>query len=287
MAACPEHLSLVPPLPDDFDAPVRVDVLGVPVSAGTMDDALDEVSRWVVDGDPSYGIFRDVHGVMESQRRPEVLDAHLKAGLVACDGTPLVWASRWAGVKSAQRVYGPDFVLAMCARAEDKGWKSFFYGGKPGVAEKLGARLQGDYPNLQVVGAYSPPFRALTPDEDAAVVEMIDASGADLVWVGLSTPKQELWMADHVGRLQAPALLGVGAAVDFLTGEVRQAPRWIHNTGLEWAFRMAMEPRRLGRRYLKNNPAFVRAILSNRPHILPNQPREILPASPRATTEGS
>ena len=282
MAAASEHLSLVPPLDTDDDArPPRVSVLGVPMSAGTMDDALDEVTRWVTDGDPSFAIFRDVHGVMESQRRREVLDAHLRAGLVACDGTPLVWASRWAGVKNAQRVYGPDFVLAMCARAEDEGLKSFFYGGKPGVAEKLGFGLREKFPNLQIAGAYSPPFRPLTPAEDADVVAMIDASGADLVWVGLSTPKQELWMADHVGRLQAPALLGVGAAFDFLTGEVRQAPRWIHRTGLEWAFRMAMEPRRLGRRYLKNNPAFIRAILSSPPRLLP-------PAPPGAhVTEGS
>jgi N-acetylglucosaminyldiphosphoundecaprenol N-acetyl-beta-D-mannosaminyltransferase len=281
MAAASEHLSLVPPLPPaPAVRPPRVDVLGVPMSAGTMNDALDEVTRWVTDGDPAYGIFRDVHGVMEARRRRDVLDAHLGAGLVACDGTPLVWASRWAGVKTAERVYGPDFVLAMCARAEDKGLKSFFYGGKPGVAERLGRRLQQEFPGLLVAGSHSPPFRPLTSTEDAAVVEMIDASGADLVWVGLSTPKQELWMADHVGRLRAPALLGVGAAFDFLTGEVRQAPRWIHRTGLEWMFRMAMEPGRLGRRYLKNNPAFVRAILANPPRVIP-------PAHPSAITEGS
>jgi N-acetylglucosaminyldiphosphoundecaprenol N-acetyl-beta-D-mannosaminyltransferase len=280
MASASEHLSLVPPLEPSSDTrPVRVDVLGVPMSAGTMNDALNEVTRWVTEGDPSFGIFRDVHGIMESQRRPEVLDAHLRAGLVACDGTPLVWASRWAGVKTAERVYGPDFVLAMCGRAEAMGLKSFFYGGKPGVAEQLAFRLREQFPKLLVAGAYSPPFRPLTTDEDADVVEMIDKSGADLVWVGMSTPKQELWMADHVGRLRAPALLGVGAAFDFLTGEVRQAPRWIHRTGLEWAFRMAMEPGRLGRRYLKNNPAFIRAIVANPPRLLP-------PALPSATTEG-
>lgn len=247
-----------------------------------MSDALDEVSRWVKESDPSFAIFRDVHGVMESQRRPEVLAAHLRAGLVACDGTPLVWASRWAGVKGAERVYGPDFMLALCARAEANGWKSFFYGGKPGVAEQLALRLRTQFPDLQTVGEYSPPFRPLTPTEDAAVVDMIKDSGADLVWVGLSTPKQELWMADHVGRVGAAALLGVGAAFDFLTGEVRQAPRWIHRTGLEWVFRMAMEPSRLGRRYLRNNPAFVRAIISNPPRLLTE------PLSRRATptTEG-
>jgi len=273
MAAVPEHLSLVPSLRDEPDAMPRVDVLGVPMHAGTMDEAVAEVTRWVTDRDPSFGIFRDVHGIMASQRDRDVLDAHLRAGLVACDGTPLVWACRWAGVKSAQRVYGPDFVLAMCARAAETGMKSFFYGGKAGVAEQLGSTLQQRFPNFLVAGSYSPPFRAMTPDEDAEVVRMIDDSGADLVWVGLSTPKQELWMNAHVGRLQAPALLGVGAAFDFLTGEVRQAPRWLHRSGLEWVFRMAMEPRRLGRRYLENNPAFVRAILAHPPRMLPPVPR--------------
>ena len=257
-------------------------MLGVPLSAGHDGDAVDEVTRWVTEREPGYAIFRDVHGIMESQRNPDVLAAHLRARLIACDGTPLVWASRWAGVRSAERVYGPDFMLEMCARAEVEGWKSFFYGGKPGVAEKLAGQLRERFPELQTVGSYSPPFRPLTPDEDGDVIKMIDDSGADLVWVGLSTPKQELWMADHVGRLQAPALLGVGAAFDFLTGEVRQAPRWIHRTGLEWVFRMAMEPRRLGRRYLKNNPAFLRAIISNPPRLI-----EAIPPLPVNTTEES
>ena len=265
----------------------RVDVLGVPLSAGTMSNALDEVSRWVVDREPAFAIFRDVHGIMESQRRPEVLEAHRRAGLVACDGMPMVWASRWAGVRNAERVYGPDFMLALCARAEAEGWKSFFYGGKVGVAERLSIRLRGQFPGLCVVGEYSPPFRPLTSVEDAAVVEMIDDSGADLVWIGLSTPKQELWMAEHVGRLRAPALLGVGAAFDFLAGEVRQAPRWIRRSGFEWVFRAAMEPRRLGRRYLRNNPAFVRAVVRTPPRMLHDAPLPAPLSSPQSTGNGA
>jgi N-acetylglucosaminyldiphosphoundecaprenol N-acetyl-beta-D-mannosaminyltransferase len=246
----------------------RVDVLGVPLSAGTMANALDEVSRWVIDRTPAFAIFRDVHGIMESQRSPEVLEAHQRAGLVACDGMPMVWASHWAGVRGAERVCGPDFMLAMCARAEANGWKSFLYGGKPGIADRLAVHLRQRFPDLGIVGEYSPPFGRLTPTEGAEAERMIDDSGADLVWVGLSTPKQELWMTDHVGRLRAPALLGVGAAFDFFAEEVRRAPPWIRRTGFEWTFRALMEPRRLGRRYLRDNPAFVRAIIRRPPKVL-------------------
>jgi N-acetylglucosaminyldiphosphoundecaprenol N-acetyl-beta-D-mannosaminyltransferase len=264
----------------------RVDVLGVRLNAGTMNAALDAVSQWVNDEAPGYAIFRDVHGVMVAQRQPEVLEAHARAALVACDGMPLVWASRWAGAQNAERVYGPEFMLALCARAETEGWKSFFYGGNPGVGELLSTRLRERFPRLQCVGEYSPPFRPLTADEDAAAVKMINDSGADLVWVGLSTPKQELWMADHLGRLDAPALLGVGAAFDFLTGEVRQAPRWIRRTGFEWLFRLAMEPRRLARRYLRNNPAFVRGILSNPPRLLTDEPQRVPSPTEGNTSHG-
>ncbi len=250
----------------------RVDVLGVPVDAGTMTDALDRVSGWITSREPGFGIFRDVHGIMQAQRRSDVLEAHQRARLVACDGIPLVWASKWAGVKNAERVCGHDFMLQFCARAETEGWKSFFYGGNAGVAERVADSLRAQFPALEVAGTYSPPFRPLTPDEDSAVIDLIDGSGADIVWVGLSTPKQELWMQDHVGRLEAPALLGVGAAFDFLVGDVRRAPAWLHKTGFEWVHRVASEPRRLGSRYLRNNPAFVRAIVGNPPRLIEHAP---------------
>jgi N-acetylglucosaminyldiphosphoundecaprenol N-acetyl-beta-D-mannosaminyltransferase len=246
----------------------RVDVLGVPVHAGTMSDALDLVSGWITTREPAFSIFRDVHGIMQARRDREVLEAHHRAGLVACDGMPLVWAARHAGVGTAERVCGHDFLLAFCARAEAQGWTSFLYGGKDGVPERVSARLREKFPALRIAGTYSPPFRSLTPAEDTAVVDMIDRSGADVVWVGLSTPKQELWMNDHVGVLRAPVLLGVGAAFDFLAGDVRRAPTWLRRTGFEWVHRIVSEPRRLGPRYLRNNPAFIRAILFNPPRLL-------------------
>ena len=250
----------------------RVDVLGVPVSAGTFDDAVEEVASWITTGSPSFAIFRDVHGIMQSQRNAHVMAAHQSAGLVTCDGMPMVWASRWAGVRDVERVCGRDFMLAFCERAEREGWSSYFYGGRPGVPDSLIDRLLARFPKLRIAGAYSPPFRPLSPSEDANVTEMIQESGADIVWVGLSTPKQELWMAEHVGRVGAPALLGVGAAFDFHAGEVRHAPDPIQRAGLEWLYRVAMEPRRLAGRYLRNNPAFVAAIARHHPRRIEGQP---------------
>jgi N-acetylglucosaminyldiphosphoundecaprenol N-acetyl-beta-D-mannosaminyltransferase len=250
----------------------RVGVLGVPVHAGSLTDAVDVVSTWIKDREPGYAVFRDVHGIMEARRRPDVLDAHEQAGLVACDGMPLVWAARRAGARDAERVCGHDFLMAFCARAEAEGWRSFLYGGKEGVPARVVEQLHAVFPELEIAGTYSPPFRPLTAAEDAGIIEMIDRSGADVVWVGLSTPKQELWMKEHVGRLAAPALLGVGAAFDFLAGDVRRAPQWLRRTGFEWVHRVVSEPRRLGSRYLRNNPAFVRAILFNPPRLLTDAP---------------
>ena len=245
----------------------RVDVLGVPITPCTVDEAVERVADWIRDDRRAFATFTGVHGIMESQRDPQVMDAHRAAALVACDGAPMVWASRWAGVEIQNRVTGRDFMLACTARAAREGWTSFFYGGKPGVADALADSLRERFPALQVAGTFTPPFGATTAHEDEQIVAAINASNADLVWVGLSTPKQELWMADHRDRLRASALFGFGAAFDFLTGEVREAPRWMQRAGFEWLFRMVSEPRRLARRYLQNNPAFIRAIAMNPPRL--------------------
>jgi N-acetylglucosaminyldiphosphoundecaprenol N-acetyl-beta-D-mannosaminyltransferase len=246
----------------------RVDVLGVHVSAIDPPTAVAEIERWVVAGEQHYVCVTGVHGVMESQRDPALKEIHNRSGLTTPDGMPMVWAGRAAGAAHMRRVYGPDLMLAVLERAAERGWSSFFYGGAEGTPERLVERLRERFPGLVVAGTYSPPFRPLTPDEDVAIVERINASGAQLVWVGLSTPKQERWMADHVGRLDAAALLGVGAAFDIHAGTLRQAPRWMQGKGLEWLYRLYREPRRLWRRYLRNNPAFVLAILRHRPRMV-------------------
>jgi len=235
----------------------RVDILGVHLSAIDMPMALAELDRWIDAREPHYVCVTGVHGVMESQRDDRLRAIHNAAGLVTPDGMPLVWLARWKGRRHVSRVYGPDLMLAACARSMERGWRHFLYGGAEGVPELLAERLRARFPGIAIVGTWSPPFRALSPDEDAELVERIDASGADIVWVGLSTPKQERWMSEHVGRLKAPVLVGVGAAFDFHAGLKPQAPRWMREGGLEWLFRMMTEPRRLWRRYLVNNPTFI------------------------------
>lgn len=245
----------------------RVDVLGVGISAVNMSMAVDEVTRWVEHGERHYVCVTGVHGVMESQRDAELMRIHNASGLTTPDGMPMVWAGHKAGASWMGRVYGPDLMLAVLERAAQRGWRSYLYGGNDGVPEILAERLTARIPGLAVVGTYSPPFRALTPDEDEAIVDKINSSGAELVWVGLSTPKQERWMAAHVDRLRASALFGVGAAFDFHAGLIPQAPPWMQRHGLEWSYRLAKEPRRLWRRYLRNNPAFLTAVSRRRPYL--------------------
>ncbi len=242
----------------------RVDVLGVGVSAIDLERATAEVARWIEKGEQHYVCVTGVHGVMESQRDPQLLDIHNRSGLTTPDGMPMVWAGRRAGL-SIQRVYGPDLMLAICERSVAEGWSHYFYGGNEGVPETLSERLSVRFPGLKVVGTYSPPFRPLTSEESEEIAAMINAAGPDLVWVGLSTPKQERWMADHLDRLTASALLGVGAAFDMHAGLLPQAPAWMQRSGLEWLYRLAREPRRLWRRYLRNNPAFVVGIMRRPP----------------------
>lgn len=246
----------------------RVDVLGVHVSAISRQEAVAEIGRWVREREPHYVCVTGVHGVMESQRDPALRRIHNESGLTTPDGMPLVWCSKAAGVGSVTRVYGPDLMLDVLEAGLGEGWRHYLYGGAEGVPELLAEQLAARLPGLQIAGTYSPPFRALTDEESAEVVERINGSGADLVWVGLSTPKQERWMAAHRARLQAPALLGVGAAFDFHAGRVRQAPALLQRVGLEWAFRLAVEPRRLWRRYFRNNPAFVARIVRRRPRLV-------------------
>lgn len=237
--------------PDSFS------VLGVPVSIVDMAAAIEVIDGWIAARRHEFVCLRDVHGVMACQDDPELLEIHRRAGMVAPDGVPLVWLGRLLGHHTIRRVCGPDLMPALCERASARGTRHFFYGGAPGVAESLAERLQARFPGLEVVGTHTPPFRPLSEEEDAAVVRKINESRADIVWVGLSTPKQERWMAGHLGRLEAPVMLGVGAAFDFHAGTVKRAPLWMQRSGLEWLYRLASEPRRLWRRYLVLAPRFV------------------------------
>jgi N-acetylglucosaminyldiphosphoundecaprenol N-acetyl-beta-D-mannosaminyltransferase len=242
----------------NFDDKIaRLDVLGVHVSALDIASATEEIDRWVRVGYRSYVTLTGVHGVMESARNEHVRRAHNSAGLVLPDGMPLVWLLWQSKFAFAVQITGRDLMLALFGQSQQTGYRHFLYGTTQRTLELLMNNIHRRFPAARVVGVHAPPLRPAGADEDEAVIEAINASAADIVWVGLSTPKQELWMARHRRRLLAPVLIGVGAAFDFHAGLLRSPPRWLQKAGLEWAFRMAIEPQRLAKRYLRNNPSFL------------------------------
>jgi len=244
--------------PAGASSPVpRVNILGVGITPVNLTQAVATLEKWREERRHEYVCCTPVHGLVEAQRDPEFRSALNRAGLTTEDGMPLVWWCRRAGFSGAGRVYGPDLLAAMCEIASQRGHRHFFYGGSPRVVEKLVLRLTQRYPGLVVAGYRSPPFRPLTEVEDAADIEAINETRSDFVWVGLGMPKQEKWMAQHVGKINAAALLGVGAAFDFLSGEKPQAPIWMQRSGVEWLFRLMTEPRRLAHRYLVDNSIFI------------------------------
>lgn len=238
------------------------DVLGVPISATTLDSASAVIATWAEDDVGRCVFIRDVHGVMQAQDDPVLMQLHHQAAMVTPDGMPLVWLGQRAGL-NVSRTCGPDLMERVLADSPETGLKHFFYGGKPGVAEQLKANFQTRFPGLRVVRTDTPPFRSLTPTELVQLAREINDSRADVVWVGLSTPKQEHLMHALAPNVRA-TLIGVGAAFDFHTGSVQRAPHWMRGAGLEWSWRLASEPRRLWRRYLIMAPRFVWAIITRR-----------------------
>jgi N-acetylglucosaminyldiphosphoundecaprenol N-acetyl-beta-D-mannosaminyltransferase len=245
-----------------IDAPAAVPrrppssaILGVPLALTDYERTLDWIDAAVAADHRGYICVAAVHTVMVSQEDPELHSAVLGADLTVPDGQPLVWALNLLGHSLRDRVYGPDLMAKACERAERTGGSFYFYGGRD--SEALIIALRERHPRLRVVGGRLGPFRKLTDAEADAIADEINAAGADVVWVGLGVPLQEKWMAHMRSRLDAPVLVGVGAAFDFHSGLVRQAPDPLQRLGLEWAFRLAQEPRRLWRRYLRYNPRFV------------------------------
>lgn len=242
-------------------SPSRVNVLGVGVHAINIPLAVEILGQAVANQAKGYVCVTGVHGVCEAQEDPEFRRILNGALLNTPDGMPMVWVGKSQGYKDMSRVYGPDLLEEICRVSETTGWRHFFFGGAPGTAEALAKTLQGKFPRLQVAGTNTPPFRPLTPEEFQQLQTEVIATNPDFFWVGLSTPKQERFMADAVGRLEVPVMLGVGAAFDLVSGKVKQAPRWIQCSGFEWLYRLIQEPRRLWKRYFKNNPLFVGRIL--------------------------
>jgi N-acetylglucosaminyldiphosphoundecaprenol N-acetyl-beta-D-mannosaminyltransferase len=239
----------------------RVNVLGVGISAIDPPTALDLLARWIDTRERHYVCVCAVHIVMECQNDARLRAMVNRASLAVPDGMPLVWVARLAGQCQVQRVYGPDLMLSFCELAAQRGYTSYLLGGAPGQPEVVAERLRARYPQLSVVGMHATPARPLPPAECDAVVDEINRLNPDIVWVGLGAPLQEQWMASNRDRIRAPILAGVGAAFDFHSDRVPQAPAWLQQTGLEWLFRLAQEPGRLWRRYLLGNPEFLGRLL--------------------------
>jgi N-acetylglucosaminyldiphosphoundecaprenol N-acetyl-beta-D-mannosaminyltransferase len=234
----------------------RAFILGIGVSAITLDRAVLTIEQWIERRTQKYVCVTGAHGIIESRHDPQLRRIHNEAGMVTPDGMPLVFMARRLGFKSVSRVYGPDLMRRFTEISAQKGYRQFYYGGGPGIAEQLAATLKARHPTLSIAGTMTPPFRPLTPEEDEATVARINELAPDIIWVGLSTPKQEFWMASHIGQLNAPVMVGVGAAFDFLAGTKSQAPVWMQRSGLEWAYRLVQEPRRLWKRYARIVPLF-------------------------------
>ena len=236
----------------------RVPILGVPIALTDYRGAMDWMDARIAARDRVYVTASAVHLVMSARQDPEARAATLGADLVVPDGQPLVWALRLLGRPLRARVYGPDLMAAYCERMARTGATAYLYGGRsPEALDQLTSALRERFPGLRIVGGYSPPFRELSEAERERVAAEINDSGADVVWVGIGQPKQEKWMARMRPLLDAPVLVGVGAAFDFHAGLVPQAPGWMQSRGLEWVFRLYQEPRRLWRRYASDNPRFI------------------------------
>jgi N-acetylglucosaminyldiphosphoundecaprenol N-acetyl-beta-D-mannosaminyltransferase len=251
-----------------IETPPKQAVLGVGISTTTYRQVKDLCDYWIQqkrsrgqssqeNSSAKYICVTSVHGIITAFWDRDFRRTLNAADVATPDGMPVVWAVRSFGNRKQTRVYGPDLMLSLCERAAEAGHRIFFYGARADTLEALENNLRSRFPGLVVAGRFSPPFRPLTPDEDQQVAKLILGSGADLVFVGLSTPKQEQWMINHRLSLRGTIMIGVGAAFDFHAGKLRQAPAWMQRSGLEWLFRLCREPRRLWKRYLLITPVFL------------------------------
>jgi N-acetylglucosaminyldiphosphoundecaprenol N-acetyl-beta-D-mannosaminyltransferase len=235
----------------------QVNILGVGVHAVDMQEVTAILERGVRRRTKSYVCLAGVHGIMEAQRDAKLKSILAKALLVAPDGMPTIWIGRLRGFHTMRRVFGPDLMVEVIRGLRFRNCSHFFCGGGPGVAESLRDEILGRFPWVKVAGTYSPPFRAMTASEEAEFVAKVNATKPDIIWVGLSTPKQERFMAHYLPALDTHLMVGVGAAFLFHTGAIRDSPEWVKRLGLQWLHRLIQEPTRLWRRYLFNNPSFV------------------------------
>jgi N-acetylglucosaminyldiphosphoundecaprenol N-acetyl-beta-D-mannosaminyltransferase len=242
----------------DVGSQQRFSILGVTFDALQIPDVIVQMGQWIARREGyRYIAVAGMHGIIEARHRAEFRQAIADADLVVADGMPVIWLGRLRGHSLSRRVYGPELMLWFCKETALAGCRHYLLGGAPGVPEQLAASLDKSCPGITIVGMRSPPFRPVTAEEDAAIVENINRAAPDVLWVGLGTPKQEMWMHQHRGKLRVPVMIGVGAAFDFLSSKKRQAPIWMRERGLEWLFRLVQEPQRLWKRYLVGGAEFI------------------------------
>ncbi len=241
----------------------KANILGVGVNVLTLDLACRHIADWIERKNKTYVCVATVSTIVDCQEDKRYKEVVNGAGMITPDGMPLVWVATWQGIKGIKRTYGPDLMLAFCQMSEKKGYKHYFYGGSLEACRLLETRLKERFPRINIVGKISPPFRHLTSEEDLKMVEEINRSNPDVLWVGLGSPKQDYWMCEHRSLLNVPVMIGVGAAFDFLAGTKPQAPKWMQSIGLEWFFRLCCEPKRLWRRYLIGNSKFIYYLLQD------------------------
>ncbi len=235
---------------------ILISVIEAPIDSVNWSQAMSRLSGWAAARESRHVCICNVHSVVTARQDLAFSKVIREADMATPDGAPVAWLMRRLGVASQERINGPDLMWHYCAEAAQRNESIYLYGGQQSTLDILQHKLLEHFPGLQIAGAYSPPYRPLTAAEDAAVVEAINASGAGTVWVSLGCPKQEKWMAEHRGRINA-VMIGVGAAFDYHAGTIQRAPRWMQRNGLEWLHRVCSEPRRLWKRYLVTNTLFI------------------------------
>lgn len=236
-------------------------ILGIKVNPLTISESVQQIKRWISKGSTYFVSVSSVNNVVSALKNHDLMKVQNSADMTTTDGMPLVWLLKLLGYKNIERVSGAEFMPAVLEMAEKEGFSNYFYGCTNEVLETLKVKLRKKFPELRVAGCYAPPFRELTERENRRIIDIINEKNPHLVWVGLSTPKQEIWMYENRDKLKNCVMLGVGAAFNFITGKTKRAPKWMQNAGLEWLFRLTKEPRRLWKRYLIGNATFVLFVL--------------------------
>ena len=232
------------------------EILKTNINVTNMSDTIKYIGGHLDDLRGKYICVSNVHTTVMSYENEEYRKIQNGAAMALPDGAPLSSYSRRKGYKQAQRVTGPDLMLELFAISKEKGYRHYFYGATEETLQSMKEVLERDYPGIQIAGMYAPPFRALTPQEDAQIVAKINESRPDFIWIGLGAPKQEEWMYQHMGQLQG-VLIGVGAGFDYLAGYIKRAPRWMQRMSIEWLYRLLQDPKRLWRRYFTSNVKFI------------------------------